>query len=196
MQTTASEPRLRRLNDALTVVVVLLALYVIFAPFWPQATYWVQEDSPLKSWTSNQESVQDAVDENWAGNRLLLPRLGMNEQIHEGGVEQLKNGVLRQRHTSTPEEGSNTVLVGHRFAYDVRGVFYHLDKVEVGDEIIIKWDGHTYIYEVSDSFVVTPEQVEIEDPTDEEILTLYTCTPLWTAKDRLVVRANLKEVRE
>jgi sortase (surface protein transpeptidase) len=31
----------------------------------------------------------------------------------------------------------------------------------------------------------------VEAPTDEHILTLYTCTPLWSAKDRLVIKARL-----
>ena len=40
-------------------------------------------------------------------------------------------------------------------------------------------------------FVVDPTQIEIEAPTDDPILTLYTCTPVWTAAQRLIVRSKL-----
>ena len=35
------------------------------------------------------------------------------------------------------------------------------------------------------------DQIEIENNTNESILTLYTCFPLWTSVKRLVVRAKL-----
>lgn len=185
---------LRQFNDALTAVIVGLALYIIAAPFLPQLSFWVQEESPVKAFTSKSEDVQSEAQAQATSNRLFIPRLGLSEIIQEGGVEKLKNGVVRRSHTSTPKNGSNTVLVGHRFMYDVRGVFYHLDKVEKGSEIIVHWDGKSYSYKVNDVFVVAADQVSIEAETNESVLTIYTCTPLWTAKDRLVVRAELMEV--
>ena len=38
--------------------------------------------------------------------------------------------------------------------------------------------------------VVTPNQTAIQAPTNDNRLTLYTCTPLWTARNRLVVIAE------
>ena len=37
--------------------------------------------------------------------------------------------------------------------------------------------------------VVEKTAVEIESPTEDDILTLYTCTPLWSSSKRLVVQA-------
>lgn len=186
--------KLRRFNDLLTVVVIILAVYVIAAPFLPQFTYWAREKSPAKTWASESKQVQEQANSQPAGNTLFIPKIGVSEAVQEGGAEKLQNGVLRRSHTSTPDDGGNTVIVGHRFMYDVRGTFYHLDKLEQGDEIFVHWNEKKYRYTVTDTFVVTPEQVEVEADTEDDRLTLYTCTPLWSAKNRLVVQASLQEV--
>jgi sortase (surface protein transpeptidase) len=37
---------------------------------------------------------------------------------------------------------------------------------------------------------VPPDQTQIEAPTTDARLTIFTCTPLWLPKDRLVVVAE------
>jgi sortase A len=63
--------------------------------------------------------------------------------------------------------------------------------VAVGDPIELIWDVKKYSYQVTTSSVVTSRAVSIEDNTTQPILTLYTCTPLWTSQNRLVVVAKL-----
>lgn len=196
MEPIKEKSKLRQFNDLLTVLIIVLAIYVIVAPFLPQLTFWLREESPVKAWASTSAEVQAQADDRVEDNRLFIPKLGLSEAIQEGGLEKLKYGVLRQKHTSTPNEEGNTVLIGHRFMYDVKGTFYHLDKVAVGDELFVHWDNKKYTYRVDEVFVVAPEEISIEESSDQDILTLYTCTPLWTAKDRLVVRASLQGVSE
>ena len=94
-------------------------------------------------------------------------------------------------HTSTPDKGGNTVLVGHRFTYkNPEGVFYHLDKVQLGDAITLHWQGNAYDYEVAEIKVVPANEISVEDNTAEPQLTIYTCTPLWSVKNRLVIIAK------
>jgi sortase A len=85
-------------------------------------------------------------------------------------------------------------LVGHRFTYAGAAVFYNLDKVKSGDQIIVYWHGKAYEYKVFNISQVSPNKASVEAPTNESILTLYTCTPLLTAKDRLVIQAVLENV--
>lgn len=116
----------------------------------------------------------------------------MQEQVYEGQTEAaLRNGVWHRPKTSTPEKGSNTVLAGHRFTYSDPAVFYHLDKVKLHDEIILYWNKQKYIYQVTQIKEVSPTAIETENPTVRDTLTLYTCAPLWTSKNRMVVIANL-----
>ena len=121
----------------------------------------------------------------------MTSSLGMEETINEGNsIATLRKGVWRLPHTSTPDKGGNTVLVGHRFTYSGQAVFYHLDKVKQGDRITIVWKGKLYSYEVKTIKVVPPTEVSVEANTKEPMLTIYTCTPLLTAKDRLVIQAT------
>ena len=182
--------RLRYINNWLTMTVIILALYIMLMPLLPQAEWWVKEESPLQTWTSERVDAAEPIIKD---NRLFIPSLGMSQQIHDGGIEQLRKGVWRRPNTSTPNQNSNTVLVGHRFTYDGDGVFYHLDKVKTSDKITVHWSGKAYNYVVDDILVVKASAVEIESPTDDATLTIYTCTPLWSAKDRLVIRAHLEE---
>jgi len=182
---------LKVINSLLTITVVILAFYIITAPFLPQATFAVREQSPAKKWLSQSTKVEEAAEGTIGSNRIFIPKLGLQEIIYEGGAEKLSEGVVRRPLASTPDRGSNTVIVGHRFTYDQKGVFYHLDKLSLGDKLSVHWEIDKFDYEVIDIFIVKPEEVSIESQTDESILTIYTCTPLWSAKERLVVRAKL-----
>ncbi len=188
--------RLRLFNHFLTLVAVGLGLYIIIAPLLPQANWWVTQETPLKRWTGNDQKVAAVAAQEVRDNRLFIPGLGLNQLIHEGGAEALRKGVVRRGNTSTPGSGSNTVLVGHRFGYNNDGVFYHLDKLKIGDPVVLHWEGERFEYTVTESFVVRADQVEIENPSQTELLTLYTCTPLWNPKDRLVIRAVPARIQE
>jgi sortase A len=178
----------RRINTLLSVVLLLQALYILVWPFLPGITWWVRHDVPIVSGLTAPKVDLDVIPEE---NTILIPSLGLTEKIHEGAdISTVHRGVWRRPGSSTPNQGSNTVLVGHRFTYDGVSVFYNLDKVKIGDEIVVYWQREPHRYKVDQIVVVPPEAVEAEEPTVDSVLTLYTCTPLLTAKDRLVVRAR------
>lgn len=194
-QYLVSTRKLRLINNLLTLITVGLGLYIVIAPFLPQAEWLISKNTPLKSWLDNSADVKLAENKTPDDkNRLFIEKLGIDEVIQEGNSDLLRNGILRRQNSSTPDVGSNTVIIGHRFAYGAPGggIFYHLDKISVGDQLVLHWQGIRYDYVVDRVFVVHPNQVEIEAPTEQSILTLYTCTPLWSAKDRLIVQAKLQ----
>lgn len=180
----------RRINVLLSVILLLLAGYILIWPFLPSLSWWARHDAPVISAIARPSVKIEAIPDT---NTLVIPSLGLREEVFEGESEYTVNrGVWRRPKSSTPATGSNTVLVGHRFTYSGKSVFYNLDKINTGDEILVYWDDKAYSYKVESSIVLPPEAVEVEAPTDDSVLTLYTCTPLLTAKDRLVVRARLQ----
>ena len=173
----------------LSVVLVVLAAYIIVWPFLPTVTWWVQHEAPI---VSSSPKVDLSALRPQQQNTLVIPALGMTEQIHDGaGVETLNKGVWRRPASSSPDKQSNTVLSGHRFTYSGKSVFYYLDKVKVDDQIYIFWEGKRYLYEVTNLLEVSPDRVEVEAPTSQPLLTVYTCTPVWSAKNRFVIQAKL-----
>lgn len=143
-----------------------------------------------------QEMVGDTAQAVPTENKLRIDRIGVNAVIHEGGEEQLAFGIWHLPRTSTPDQGGNTVLSGHRWAFereDGRSL-YDLDELQIGDAIEVTWEGELYRYRMVADQVVSPDQVEILTPTDDARLTLFTCTPLFSTANRLVITATLDEV--
>lgn len=180
-------------NNALTVIIVAFALYIIATPYLPQMAWWATHEAPLISRsTTFTAPASNAVFPSEP--TIIIPRLGLYETIHEGPDEStLNQGIWRRPQTSTPDKRSNTVFAAHRHTISGPGAFYHLDKIQLGDNIYVYWQSKRYHYIVRKIFVVPPTQIEVESPTRDNRLTLYTCTPLWSFKDRLVVQAVLKD---
>jgi sortase A len=90
-----------------------------------------------------------------------------------------------------PGQLGNSAIAGHRTTYGQP--FYRLDEVAAGDEIVLTTVQGRFVYRATGSEVVAPEQSEVVATTDPTVatLTLTTCTPRYTASQRLVVRADL-----
>ncbi len=125
-------------------------------------------------------------------NRLIIPEIGVDAVINEGASEDtLLSGIWRIPTSSTPDKGSNTVLTAHRFQWLTgANTFYHLDKLNTGHVISVLWNGQKYLYKVSSTFETTSDDLSIEQPTNQPILTLYTCKLWWDSDTRLVVIAE------
>lgn len=190
--------RLRLINNCLLVLIILLNLYAIAFPFWPQLWFLMQKQTTHATQDLQKAMHTQPKPQDIAGTRVIIPAMQLDETIHEvPSTKSIRNDIWRRPNTSTPDKGGNTVLVGHRFTYtNPTGVLYHLDKVAVGDEIGLTWNNKRYVYKVSEIKVTTPRNTTIEAATPNPQLTIYTCTPLWNPKQRLVVIAPLEKIYE
>jgi LPXTG-site transpeptidase (sortase) family protein len=192
-------PRLRL--KVIILFVVLLSIVIIIYPFVPQLWYLVKFEVFYYDWVVQERitvsSIEDSDVDNGGieeiDNRLIIPVIGVDVGIVEGSDDSsLNKGAWHRPGTGDPENGGNMVITGHRFQYLPPNniTFYHLDKVVEEDEIIVYWNEIEYDYVVVETFIVEPGDVEIEEDSAYHMLTLYTCTPLWTANKRLIVRAE------
>lgn len=186
------DKHLRLINRCLLAIIIACNGYVLLSPLMPAVSYQVKTHTskPLNPAKPDELAKLDR-----SKNQLVIPRLRLQEPILDGAsVYTVNQGIWRRPNTSTPDRGSNTVLVGHRFTYSGAAVFYNLDKVVVDDPIISVWEGKIYVYKVRAVEVLPPEATYVEAASNDERLTLYTCTPMWSAKQRLVVTAKLERV--
>jgi sortase A len=117
--------------------------------------------------------------------------------INENSQQALDNGVIHFPQTPMPWEErqqKNVYLAGHRLGWPGTGsrlVFYNLDKLKVGDAIVLRDSlGEPYEYRVSEVFVVEPGAEWVVDPVrGRDMVTLQTCT-FPDLVNRLIVRAN------
>lgn len=189
--------KLKHVNTGLFIAIVLVLTYVIVAPLLPLATFWVEQHTTarLQQLSSQVNLPVTKIAGLPSDNRLVIPAALLSEPISEGSdLRATRTGPWRRPNGSTPDKGGNTIIVGHRFTYtNPRGTFYALDKVRVHDKVAVFWQDERYIYTVTNIQVVPPTDIAIEAPTADVRLTLYTCTPLWLPKDRLVVTAELDQ---
>ena len=127
-------------------------------------------------------------------NRLLMPQIGVSMPIFESdSVNTLLKGGWLFPGTSTPDKGGNTVVFGHRFRYlpPISNTFYSLDKINIGDTFTVTWQGKVYTYKVKEKKIIEPTDFSVLNQTPEAEITLITCAPLFSTKQRLVVVGSL-----
>ena len=192
----------RAIITTLSVVVAVVGLFFIIYPFWPGIQYELFPPNIEKKdyLVANSDTATSAADGSRLpiartkvplGNKIMIPKIGVEMPIVEGTNEKiaLNQGAWRMPQTSTPDQDGNTVITGHRFKYipPSKETFYLLDKLAVGDEFVVNWEGLEYNYKVTETKVVEPTALEVLDNTATPRVTIITCTPLFTTKQRLIV---------
>jgi sortase A len=136
--------------------------------------------------------------------KLTVPEMQRvrNVPVYDGSVNDeaaLHDGALHLKGSGFPwQTGANVYIAGHRLGFPGTKsylVFWDLDKLENGDEVILTdADGTRYTYEVFKEFVVNPDDMHVTQPVaGRNVVTLQTCT-LPDYKQRLIVQAELTSV--
>ncbi|HLU98691.1 MAG TPA: class E sortase [Thermobifida alba] len=172
---------------------------------------------------AEQERLAQAMAEVWeqgpdseplpgtANSRLYIPKTDQNWVVVSGvGPEDIRYGPGWYPESWTPEgmvpaaragQPGNYAVAGHRVA----AVFWDLDQLAEGDELVLEDGENFYTYQVVESKVVLPNAIEVTapDPFDPEstedperaYLTLTTCHPKLQNSHRLIVHAELVDTR-
>ncbi len=124
--------------------------------------------------------------------RLEIPSIGVDNYV-VAGVEKsdLKKGPGHYPETPLPGQLGNSAIAGHRTTYGQP--FYDIDLVTPGDEIIVTTPAGRFVYIATGQQIVGPNDYEVVATTDPTIatLTLTSCHPRYTARDRIVITSEL-----
>jgi LPXTG-site transpeptidase (sortase) family protein len=130
---------------------------------------------------------------------LVVPKIGVtapilfvNSTAEADQDAALPNGVVHYYQTANPGEVGNTFITGHSSNYwwikgEYNYVFANLDKMVVGDQAKIYYNGNKFLYQVTGVKVVEPTDLTVLDQTIKPTMTLMTCTPAGTSWHRLIV---------
>ena len=200
---------------SLGVLFWLLAITLAFLPSWPHLYYrlfpevqgtlastiasTVAKDqiptnvSPIATPKTEEPTLPDIDPSLPKENGLLIDKIGVQGQIHEGTDWEniLKLGVWRVPDFGTPEDNQTPIiLAAHRWGYldwsaafRKLNSFYNLPKLAVGDTIKIIWGQRPFeykVYSVETGTKITEYKAN---------LILYTCQ-LWNSPVRYFVYAN------
>ena len=156
----------------------------------------VEEEVDVKSDTSNPLPPADKtlypvypVEGDNIGT-ITIPALNRKVALMQGTEEnELKKGAGHFIQSVLPGEKDNCVISAHR-----ETAFSQLDKLKVGDLVIVQTSAGTFTYEVSGTRIVHKDDKTVIVPTDDAVLTMTTCYPfdyIGNAPDRYIVSAVL-----
>lgn len=121
---------------------------------------------------------------------IEIPAIDLRSVVVEGvSVEALKRGPGHLPSSAYPGQKGNVVISGHRSTYGAP--FSQLDKVTLGDSIRVRTAKGSWAYRVVEKKIVAPDQVSVIAPTAQARLTLTTCHPRYSARQRLIVIGEL-----
>lgn len=201
---------LERTGIALVAVSVLV-LFLTFLPvlkeevkyqFLPPQDATVVTAAEQLALGLSAEEVELPMDEEFG---IVIPKIGanapilpevdwQNEQVYQRA---LTKGVAHAKGTATPDMPGNVFLFSHSGtdfleASRYNAVFYLIDKLQAGDEIIIFYQKKKFLYRVTEKLKVSPDEVKyLTGEEKNHTLTLMTCYPAGTTLKRLLVRAEL-----
>lgn len=132
---------------------------------------------------------------------IIIEKIGVDTPITwdvsaEDTIEYLNKGVSHLQGSARVGEIGNVFITGHSSDYAWKNnpygaVFSLVPKLAAGDKITIREHGKAYVYQVAEVKVVKPNQVEVANETTSPVLTLLTCYPVGTSRDRFIVHASL-----
>jgi LPXTG-site transpeptidase (sortase) family protein len=176
--------------------------------WWASGLYWLHQHSQVVySVDANQTTPQVKIIQPMSKDfGLVIEKIDVNEQVkadvdpfdsavylpilQQYGVAEAKGGVA-------PGQIGTTYLFGHSTINFWEIGRYHapftlLDKVAVGDRIVVYYKGQRYNYIVKDRKVVLPTEVHyLTDTRVVPTLVLQTCDPPGENTKRLLVIAEL-----
>ena len=117
-------------------------------------------------------------------------------------VADLKNGPGHIPDTALPGELGNVVLSGHRTTYGAP--FERFGDLTDGHVVVLETREGWFTYTIRERSIVAPTAVEVTYPVPgdadaeptERLLTLTTCHPKYSARQRLILQAELTETTE
>ena len=194
---------LRRSLSFASVAVTLIAVGMIGYPFYTNL-YADRVQSRLRNQFTSEELRTDyetcrtvgvqndacQIEDGDSLTRIRIPDIEVDVVVVEGvSSSALRAGAGHYPSTPLPCETGNVAIAGHRTTYG--RPFHDLDLLEPGDEIHLQIPVGECTYRVTAVNIVSPNDVGVIAGSGDNRLTLTTCHPKGSARQRLVVVAEL-----
>ena len=176
---------------ALLVGAVVMLAYPVYTNVY-QSRVQDRLDRELASPETHEAYQERRVATGDSLTRIRIPAIDVDVVVVEGtSASALRAGAGHYPQTPLPCERGNVAVAGHRTTYG--RPFSNLDRLRPGDEIRFETPIGTCIYEVNrPPFVIAPTDFSVLDETADATVTLTTCHPKGSARQRLIVKGTLR----
>ena len=122
--------------------------------------------------------------------RIEIPSIDLDWTVVEGvTTSDLRKGAGHMPDTALPGQPGNAVISGHRTTYGAP--FHNLGQTKKGDLIMVTTAAGSHVYQIVEKRVVLPNETWVTGQWEGSWLTLTTCHPKYSARERLIVFARL-----
>jgi sortase A len=160
----------------------------------PEGSVPVATPDPTPPEKEPTEPVVVPVEEGDPIARIEVPSIGVDNIVVAGvSKSDLKKGPGHYPETPMPGQLGNAAIAGHRTTYGQP--FFDVDKLQVGDEITVTTLAGRFVYRVTGQQIVGPEDYQVVATTDPTVatITLTSCHPKYTARERIIISGELDE---
>jgi LPXTG-site transpeptidase (sortase) family protein len=181
------ETNLKQSKIPLGISLLILGTILVFGKPLPK-------ENPDLDYSFSQEPVKvedfESHEKGDAPTKIIVPGLSIDLEVGEARVingywEVFPDKAGWGEGAGLPGENGNQVI----FAHAREELFLPLKDVEVGMKVYVTTENAWYSYRVEKIKEVFPNQIEVIKPTEDETLTLYTCSGFNDEK-RLIVIAK------
>jgi LPXTG-site transpeptidase (sortase) family protein len=199
----------RHWHNAKLVVGTVLVFLLIFNSQWfiSQIMYLFNKPNSNVATQTNPVEPAKPIEQPQAEivgpeNVIIIPKINVTAPLifpkttNEPDVlVALRDGVVHYYGTAMPGENGNAAFFGHSSndwwePGNYKFVFVILERLSVGDTYEIHYNSRKYVYQVTETKVVAPNDLSVLNQTAEPTSTLITCTPPGTSWRRFVVSAK------
>lgn len=122
---------------------------------------------------------------------ISIPKINLEAKVMDGtGKSMLKLGPGLYEHSDLPvHEKSNVCIAAHRDIYNAW--FHDIDKLQQGDTITLYFMDRCFNYKVSEKFITHKKDWDVTRSLGYDAVTLTSCYPHNTSKQRIIVRGTL-----
>ena len=137
---------------------------------------------------STEERIDSTLNKEW---KIEIPKINLNTSIAEGTTQEILNNFVGHFSETSCYEG-NVGLAAHNRGYKVN-YFQKLKELEIGDEIIYKYNGKVRKYLVDQKDIINETDWSYLENTKDNRITLITCVEDLPEYRRCIQGIEIKE---
>ena len=202
LETLRVRPAARRALSGLSVLMALFAVALLAYPLYTnfyqdrlqsKLAIEFKQDATRRAFVAGETAIGDPI------TKISIPAADLKPTVVvEGtGASALRAGAGHYPNTPLPGEEGNVAIAGHRTTFG--RPFNHLDEMKQGDEVLLETPFHVFHYVVTPAFdshknpwPVKPTATDVLlNVPSKHFLTLTTCHPKGSARQRLILRLEL-----
>ena len=111
---------------------------------------------------------------------ISIPKLNISNKIYniESSLNNIDKNVIILKGSNMPDKDKGVLLIGAHSGFGEYAYFKNLNKIDINDEVIIKYNNKNYTYKVISKYLDKKDgSINFSNSPVSKRLILYTCNP-------------------